>query len=245
MEIEHALQLVNQMEAYAQCAGVSLLFVGSIGYRSALRHPERLADCDDIDCIFVYEALDDLQDCPYLRIGYLQQAAQYLAQKRADLFSTKIVVSGIQISADFIAQDYLMQLAQEPFTQEDKFRVKLTDAVEKEYNLYCNFLGEALLYQKRWTEEEGLRFYRLPIHLYDTAGKFYPGVLLNKFLYNPVLLYMTESVKNLVVKIQDSVQQMCEREKGAASVCNSSYKKEDFSEETKRFLSQQRKRLSL
>lgn len=241
MEIENAQTLIREMRCYAEQAGVSLLAVGSVGYKSALLHPEFLSGCDDLDCIFIYETPQALDRCPYMRPGYWNATRQLIENGTADMVSTKLEAHSIHISADFVSQEYLRTLAKEPFTGEDRFRVKVTDAVENSTNTYCSFDAKQLVYQKPCRElSENIRLYTLPTQLYR-EGSFYPGVLLNKFLYNPAEIRMQPKDRELVRMLQSSVADFCRRQSAhtgvPGSVMNTAYRKEDFSAETQQFLS--------
>ena len=241
MEIENAQTLIREMRCYAEQAGVSLLAVGSVGYKSALLHPERLPSCDDLDCIFIYETPQALDRCPYMRPGYWNAVRHLLEDRTADMVSTKLMAHSIRISADFVSREYLRALVKEPFTGEDRFRVKATDAVESNTNTYCSFDAKRFVYQKPCRKLPGdIRLYTLPTQLYRESS-FYPGVLLNKFLYNPAEIRMQPEDRELVRMLQSAVVDFCRWQSARTgvpgSVMNTAYRKEDFSTETQHFLS--------
>lgn len=240
MKIENAQTLIREMRCYAKQADVSLLAVGSVGYKSALLHPEILPSCDDLDCIFIYKTPQALDQCPYMKPGYWKAVQQLLEDRTADMVSTKLTVHGIRISADFVSREYLWALIKESFTGENRFRVKATDAVENSINTYCSFDAKQLVYQKPCRElPGGIRLYTLPTQLYQEGG-FYPGVLLNKFLYNPAEIRMQPEDRVLVRMLQSAVAEFCRRQSAhtgvPGSVVNTAYRKEDFSAETQQFL---------
>lgn len=240
MEPEKALYVIRQMRDYTESAGLSLIIAGSLGYRSILLHPEQLNFCDDIDCIFIYSDIYELEQCPYLDAGYLRDAEFFLHCGKADMFSTKCEISSVKLSPDFISRDYLRQLSQEDISGESKYRIKLTDAVEVESHIYCSFWGEQTHFQKTWQTEMGYRFYRLPIHLF-VKDTFYPGVLLSKYLYNPALVRVNDDERAWISRIQFTVQDACRRMAAgdpAASVRNTAcpHRRAAFSEETETFL---------
>ena len=241
MEIENAQALIREMRCYAEQAGVSLLAVGSVGYKSALLHPESLPGCDDLDCIFIYKDPQALDRCPYMKNGYWDAAQQLIEAGTADMVSTKLMAHNIRISADFVSREYLRTLAHEPFNGEDRFRIKATDAVENSTNTYCNFDAKQLVYQKPCRKLPGdIRLYTLPTQLYR-EDSFYPGVLLNKFLYNPAEIRMQPEDRELVWMLQSAVVDFCRWQSARTgvpgSVMNTAYRKEDFSTETQHFLS--------
>lgn len=240
MESGNALHIIEQMRDYVKSVGLSLMIVGSVGYRSAMLHPKQFAFCDDIDCIFIYSDLHELMQCPYLDAEYLRNIEFYLQCGKADMFSTKCEVDSVKLSPDFISRDYLRRLSQEEISGKSKFRIKLTNAVEVESHIYCNFWGGQICFQKNYKIESGYRFYRLPIHLF-VKGSFYPGVLLSKYLYNPTLVCVTDEEKAWIDRIQFTVQEACRRMAAgdpSASVRNTAYpsRRTAFSEETETFL---------
>ena len=242
MKSYDAITVLNRMKDYAQEADVSILVVGSVGYRSAWLYHEEFEYCDDIDCVFIYKAIEDLYSCPYLEQTYIETVKCYLSTGEADMFSTKTEVNGVKISADFVSLTYLEQLAAEDFTGNNKFRIKATDAIEKDTNVYCNFWGEKIVYQKKYIDRGQIRLYELPIHYY-LNDRFYPGVLLNKYLYNPLILHQARNDYKLIVFVQQRVGSVCsalqENNGVKASVENTAYKKENFSEETRQFLKEE------
>ena len=54
MDAKLAELVLKEMEEYADRAHSTLIVFGSVAYKSALLHPERLSSCDDIDCVFIY-----------------------------------------------------------------------------------------------------------------------------------------------------------------------------------------------
>ena len=239
MDAKLAELVLKEMEEYADRAHSTLIVVGSVAYKSALLHPERLSSCDDIDCVFIYEDIASLWPCPYLATNFYQKVISDIAVHAADMFSTKIFIRGIRISADFVSVEYLKNMADDPIDGTSKYRIKVTDAIEKDTNIYRNFWGEETTYKKVWKEKDGVRYYKLPIHLF-VGDRFYPGVLMNKFLYNPCWLRSEEGHQALVRAIQQQVLSLCKfcsEECGQPlSVANTFYRPTEFSAETKNFL---------
>ena len=241
MDAKLAELVLKEMEEYADRAHSTLIVVGSVAYKSALLHPERLSSCDDIDCVFIYEDIASLWPCPYLATNFYQKVISDIAVHAADMFSTKIFIRGIRISADFVSVEYLKNMADDPIDGTSKYRIKVTDAIEKDTNTYRNFWGGEITYKKVWKEKNGVRYYKLPIHLF-VGERFYPGVLMNKFLYNPSWLRSEEGHKALIRAIQQQVLSLCElcsEECGQPlSVANTFYRPTEFSAETISFLNE-------
>ncbi len=236
MKTEKALHLLDELKKYAREKHLGCLIVGSVGYRSAILKNEEFEKCDDIDCIFVYDDIDSLENCPYLKKSFLTTAKQYLAEGKADMFSTKLFVHDIQISADFISYEYLLKLPSEPFDGVSKYRIKLTDAVEKVTNIYRSFWGDEIIYQKGVEDHGDHRLYKLPIHYYD-SGIFYPGVLLNKFLYNPYPLEADNRIRKAVDDIFVAVKQYCPN---GGSILQTSYRNEHFSDDSRKYVMEEK-----
>lgn len=239
MKAADALQLTAEMRDFSKERELGLLIVGSTGYRSAFLHSEAFALCDDLDCIFVYERIPQLEGIPYLRDEFVRTAGDMTEQGKADMFSTKFVRNGIQVSADFISMSYLEGILADCPAGTSTYRNKLTDAVEKSENTYCNIRGENAVYQKPCEEYGDYRIYRLPIHWYYN-GEYYPGVLLNKFLYNPFAGNISPKQDALIKGIQANIYDYCSKVEDNTDrkrrLFNTAYKRSEFSEETQYFL---------
>lgn len=205
MNKEIGLQIIENMSEHAIKRGLGLIIVGSVGYRNALMYPERLKDCDDIDCIFVYDSIFQLNDLLYIPNDLLNCAKQLLKSEKADMFSNKVIIDGICISADYISTSYLRGLVNEYPTGKSVYRYKLTDSVEKPYNFYCNLEGKQACYQKPVEYYENYYIYKLPIHWFPEKQNYFPGVLLNKLLYEPTVIYITMEQKQLLTSIYNMV----------------------------------------
>lgn len=235
----HAMYVINKMRLEAEHRNLGLLICGSIGYRSALLHTEMLSLCDDIDCIFIYSDIGQLREIPYLKTPFLQYACDCLAEGTVDLFSTKLVLNTIKISADFISDDYMIKLTKEQPEGTSVFRMKLTDSVEKPQNIYCSASGEEQCYNKPCIKCGPYRIYQLPIHWF-VNGVYYPGVLLNKMLYNPTALRLNDRQREMLLRIQKNVYSYCKSLKLDTLIEDRVYltscRKEYFSKETVNFL---------
>jgi len=234
MDTQRAMETIQEMRKYAEDRELGLLLTGSAGYRGVLLHPGQFAACDDLDCIFVYDKIDALEQCPYLSAPFLRTASEAVG-KNCDMFSTKTVRNQINLSLDFISLSYLQCLSEEPVNGQPVYRIKLTDTVEKNLNYYCDCFGTEIVYEKPCAPYEGYRLYTLPIYLYH-QGNFLPGVLLNKYLYNPACLRSIQNQESLVRRIQERVRDACPP---GGTVENTCYKKQFFSEETRNFLEAQ------
>lgn len=239
MKAMDALQLTEEMRDFSKERGLGLLIVGSIGYRSAFLHHEAFELCDDLDCIFVYGQISQLYGIPYLKDDFIRIAQVVTQRGEADMFSTKFVRNGIKVSADFISMPYLKGIQADYPEGVSTYRNKLTDAIEKPENTYCDIHGENVIYRKPCDEHGDYRIYKLPIHWYFNK-KYYPGVLLNKFLYNPFVLNMQPEQVALISGIQANIYDYCSRIKDRTDVdqrlFNTAYRRSEFSEETRYFL---------
>lgn len=231
MNKQIAKNIFKNFSLYAKKEKISFFLVGSLGYKNVFKNENKMELCDDIDCIFIYDDINSLKNFKYLSSELFNKAQNLILNKQIDMFSNKFYIKGIQISADYISRKYLQELLEEDIEGINKFRKKLTDSKEKNENTYCNIFGETLTYIKICEELNKYRIYKLPIHLF-VNNKFYPGVLLNKFLYNPLCLVDNNS-ESLVKEILKKIELYCKKEGDNASVYNTFYKKEVLSEEEK------------
>lgn len=227
-----AKEILEKFSSYAEKEELSLFIVGSLGYKNAYQDENKLEMCDDIDCIFIYNDINSLNNFEFLSSKFLNEAKKLLLNNKIDMFSNKFYIEGIQISADYISKKYLQKLLEEKIENIDKFRKKLTDSVEKNKNMYCNIFGEMTTYIKSYEELNEYRVYKLPIHLFINQ-KFYPGVLLNKFLYNPICLINNGKDKDLIKEIFNQINMYCQSQGNGASIYNTFYKKENLLKEEK------------
>ena len=182
MNPDEALKIINNMKEWGLKKNLSVLLVGSVGYRSTLLHTEMLKYCDDIDCIFIYDDIMQIYGCPILDNLFFKTACDTIPL-HADMFSVKSKRNGIKLSVDFVSSKYLHGIAEEKITGESKFRLKLTNAVEVPDNIYCNFYGRQTTYHKVWYPYKNYRIYQLPIH-YFVEGDFFQGVLLRTCVHS-------------------------------------------------------------
>lgn len=201
MIAQNAFAILNSMQCHCKKKKLGLLIVGSVAYSGALLSPGIFSQCDDIDCVFVYNDLEQLEDCPFFHSPDLFPCARrHLANGTADMFSSKPILEDIQISADFISMSYLARLAAEKFEHNDSFRVKLTDTKEKPDNEYRSFTGKSYVFHKNPINLDNLFFYSLPIRLWKN-NEYYTGALYNKFIHNPRLLVEVPGLSNLHAKL--------------------------------------------
>lgn len=229
-----AKNIFKNFSLYAEKEKISFFLVGSLGYKNILKNENKMELCDDIDCIFIYDDINSLKNFKYLSSELFNKAQNLILNKQIDMFSNKFYIEGIQISADYISKKYLQELLEENIEGVNKFRKKLTDSKEKNENIYCNIFGETFSYIKSYEELDKYRIYKLPIHLF-VNDKFYPGVLLNKFLYNPLCL-VDNDVESIIKEILKKIEFYCKKKGDNASVYNTFYKKEVLSEEEKIYL---------
>jgi hypothetical protein len=231
MNKDDAINVINNMNAWAKNNNISLLMVGSVAYRSALLRNSEFENCDDMDCIFIYDDFSQIEDCEFFDEHFYKTVCDTIFNK-ADMFTIKTTIEGIKISADFVSGDYLKNLAAEKITGVSKYRRKLTNAIEVPDNVYTNFYGQKTTYHKVWEEYQEYRIYKLPIHLFvDTV--FFPGVLLSKYLFNPTFITINDDHKELIQLIQKNAFDYCPAE---GSWSKAYYKCSSFSDETKQFL---------
>lgn len=232
MEKKIAKKILEKFSVFSKKEKVSFFVVGSLGYRNAIEKQSKMELCDDIDCIFVYNNIDSLEKFEYLSPSFLNEAKKLILNDKIDMFSNKFYIENVQISADYISKEYLERLAAEKIENVNKFRRKLTDSIEKLENRYCNIYGEKVTYTKSYEVLDDYRIYKLPIHLFINKI-FYPGVLLNKFIYNPVCLVNYDNIRDLVQSITKNIELYCKQIGNGACIYNTFYRKEDLSREEK------------
>ena len=232
MNPDRALKTINNIREWGLKKNLSVLLAGSVGYRSTLLHKEMLKYCDDIDCVFIYDDIIQIDECPILDNHFFKTACDTIPLY-ADMFAVKSEKNGIKLSADFVSSKYLHGIAEEKITGESKFRLKLTNAVEVPDNIYCNFYGRQTTYHKIWYPYQNYRIYQLPIH-YFVEGDFFPGVLFSKYVFNPTAVILHETHQHDIATIQKRIRELCPPD---GSLCSAYYRATDFSEETRAFLS--------
>lgn len=239
MIAQEAINAIRGMEKYAELNYLGLILVGSVGYRCAYSNPENFELCDDLDCIFVYHHIDQLAECPYISGQYYSEMKKQLEKKSVDMISTKTKIGGIHISADFISLDYMRNLANEVIDGTNKYRFKLTDAVEIDEHVYSDFWGDTVVYKKSFLVlEENLRIYKLPIH-YFCNNRFYGGVLFNKLIHHPFLQNSIEDmseIHRLLLKNLHDYFLMVKKEDSNISILNNSIKRMDFHADSLEFM---------
>ena len=231
MNPKDALMIIDAMKDWTIKQNLSLIIVGSVGYRSALIHPENFENCDDIDCIFIYNDIKQISGCPIVGDSFFQTACDTIPG-RSDMFTVKAERNGIRLSADFVSSKYLHALADEEITGETKYRLKLTNAIEVPDNEYRNFYGDKTVYRKTWISYQNYRIYRLPIH-YFVNGVFFPGVLFSKYIFNPTSIVLNNDHQNDINMIQCRMKAYCPPD---GSLLCAYRKASSFSSETKAFL---------
>lgn len=232
LDIKATIDILGKFKNYADKTGISIWVVGSLGYRNALYDHSILKECDDIDCVFVYENISQLYEFEHISKEFIDFAEHKLMNNEVDMFSNKFYIEDIQVSADYVSIDYLIELRDEVIDGNDKYRKKLTDAIEKSQNIYCDVYGNRVVYNKHCDEFEKYRSYTLPIHLYND-GVFVPGVLLNKFLYNPQCLADHNCSISIVEQIYNAIEKYCRKYDTNASIFNTFYRKEKLCEEVR------------
>lgn len=182
---------------------ITCITVGSISYTEALFIPEAAEYCEDFDLIVIYDDVEKLNGWKLLNDDFLECSKAALRCGEADLFATKAVIKGVNLSVDFVSDEYLRRISLEEYTGYNKYRRKLSDAIENNLCLTSfNFEGKPLTYAKEIIPFYKYNIYILPIHLFD-KGIFYGGVLINKLLNYPLVLCSYKNItENHIKRIQ-------------------------------------------
>lgn len=231
MNSKEALNVIDILKKWSEEKKISFIIAGSVGYRSALKYNSELEKCDDIDCIFIYDNINQIAESPIFTNEYYNLACNTVPDK-ADMFSVKEKINDIKISADFVSADYLKVLSEEEISGISKYRFKLTNAVEVPENIYFDYYGRQTCYHKVWEDYNNCRIYKLPIHVFDNDA-FFQGALLSKFVFNPAMVNICYNHEKYICLIQKRVKDYCPED---GSLCKAYRKCNDFSDETKSFL---------
>ena len=81
MDKDKALAIITKLKEFAEAHHMGLIIVGSVAYRNALKHPENFSLCDDLDCIFVYETITDVQSSFFADQLLIDTATRLLGQE--------------------------------------------------------------------------------------------------------------------------------------------------------------------
>lgn len=239
MDYNSALKVIELLRTYCISSRLGLYMAGSVAYTGALSDPASFSQCDDIDSIFIYNRLTQLENCPFFKVKSVYRLATRLLESgEADMFSSKSVIDGIRLSADFISLDYFNELADEPFQPSDSFRIKLTDSREKPSNEYGSFNGSRYIYHKKPHPYEDCFLYKLPIRIYE-KGEYYTGALYNKFIHNPAPLVRIagmDSAHNRLLGRYARHFHNCAAKNPSASLMSAMLFKDRFSQGTNAFL---------
>ena len=239
MDSASAMRVINYLQNYCEKNSVGLYIVGSVAYTGALDDHSIFPNCDDLDCILIYNNLAQLSDCPFFKLNSLFPLAEKLLKNNeAHMFSSKPTIEGLQLSADFISLDYFKQLADEHFQPTNSFRIKLTDSIEKITNEYRSFNGSSYIYYKEAKPYADCFLYKLPIRLW-VNGEYYTGALYNKFIHNPATIVdlagMNATHKLLLARYRGHFLR-CAADNPSASLMSAMLFKDRFSPQTKTFL---------
>lgn len=239
MDSASAIRVINYLKNYCEKNSVGLFIVGSVAYMGALDDHAIFPNCDDLDCIFIYNDLAQLADCPFFKSKNLfPLATKLLKNGEVHMFSSKSIIEGLQLSADFISLDYFKELADEHFKPQNSFRIKLTDSLEKITNEYRSFNGSRYIYYKEAKSYADCFLYKLPIRIW-ADGEYYTGALYNKFIHNPAtivdLVGMDTTHKLLLGRYRGHFLR-CAADNPSASLMSAMLFKDRFSPQTKTFL---------
>lgn len=238
MKLSHLVAVANHLKQFAQERGVSALIVGSVAYSGALSSFSAAAACDDLDAILVYDRLTQLEECPFIGSSRLYAQACREGAGASRLFSSKLLSGGIKMSIDFVSDEYLHGVAEEPFDFRNTFRMKLTDAQEKPDNEYASFCGARYIYRKTCEYHGGLYLYKLPIHI-SSDNEYYTGALYNKFVHNPYPLVERKNIEDtrrLLLYNYSRHFHRIKQERPDANIFNAMLFRGRFSEESENFV---------
>ena len=177
---QNLVSTINNIEEFCKEKFLNLVIIGSVAYKG-LNEKEIYGD---LDCIIIYDNLDKIEGSPFLNPNFFEVVKESVLSKTVDLFATKLMINDVKVSLDFVDIDYLKNMINSGFKENEVLLRKLTDAEEYPYNDYYNFKGEKYIYEKIKEKKDKYNIYILPKYL-KINGDFFSGVLHNKFIHNP------------------------------------------------------------
>ena len=177
---QNLVSTINYMEEFCKERLLNLVIIGSVAYKG-LNEREIYGD---LDCIIIYDDLNKIEGNPFLNSNFFEVIKESIASKTIDLFATKLMINDVKVSLDFIDINYLKNMINSGFKENEILLRKLTDAEEYPYNDYYNFKGEKYIYEKIKEKKDEYNIYILPKYL-KIDEDFFSGVLHNKFIHNP------------------------------------------------------------
>ena len=180
VKYQNLVSTIKNIEEFCKEKFLNLVIIGSVAYKG-LNEKEIYGD---LDCIIIYDNLDKIEGSPFLNPNFFEVVKESVLSKTVDLFATKLMINDVKVSLDFIDINYLKNIINSGFKQNEVLLRKLTDAEEYPYNDYYNFKGEKYIYEKVKEKKDEYNIYILPKYL-KINGDFFSGVLHNKFIHNP------------------------------------------------------------
>lgn len=177
---QNLVSTIKNIEEFCKEKFLNLVIIGSVAYKG-LNEKEIYGD---LDCIIIYDNFDKIEGSPFLNPNFFEVVKESVLSKTVDLFATKLMINDVKVSLDFIDINYLKNMINSGFKQNEVLLRKLTDAEEYPYNDYYNFKGEKHIYEKIKEKKDKYNIYILPKYL-KIDGDFFSGVLHNKFIHNP------------------------------------------------------------
>ena len=141
---QNLVSTINYMEEFCKERLLNLVIIGSVAYKG-LNEKEIYGD---LDCIIIYDNLDKIEESPFLNPNFFEVVKESVLSKTVDLFATKLIINDAKVSLDFIGIDYLKNMINSGFRENEVLLRKLTDAEEYPFNDYYNFKGEKYIYEK-------------------------------------------------------------------------------------------------
>ena len=232
---QNLVSTINYMEEFCKERLLNLVIIGSVAYKG-LNEREIYGD---LDCIIIYDDLNKIEGSPFLNSNFFEVIKENIASKTIDLFATKLMINDVKVSLDFIDINYLKNMINSGFKQNEVLLRKLTDAEEYQYNDYYNFKGEKYIYEKIKEKKDKYNIYVLPKYL-KINGDFFSGVLHNKFIHNPnfKVIFNKEILKlhqEILLKYKEFYREE-QKIKGDLDIIKSIRNWEHFSKESRAFI---------
>lgn len=235
VKYQNLVSTIKNIEEFCKEKFLNLVIIGSVAYKG-LNEKEIYGD---LDCIIIYDNLDKIEGSPFLNSNFFEVVKESVLSKTVDLFATKLMINDVKVSLDFVDINYLKNMINSGFKENEVLLRKLTDAEEYPFNDYYNFKGEKYIYEKVKEKKDEYNIYILPKYL-KINGDFFSGVLHNKFIHNPnfKVIFNKEILslhQEILLKYKEFYREE-QKTKGDLDIIKSIRNWERFSKESRAFI---------
>jgi hypothetical protein len=169
---------------HARESNFDLIIVGSVAYKRGSESTEY----QDLDLIFVINEKAPPAKLPLFTFPFFKIGWQAMQRGFVDLISTKTLYRDTPLSIDVVTPVYLSRLCNLLALDGSMFMRKCTTSLEVPYLVTHGINGTIVNYYKQMNPWGKYKIYKLPVY-FRTNGELFPGVLLNKLIDAPLVLY--------------------------------------------------------